>query len=594
MYVKRHPVRRGDKRYVYLRLVEAYRDEQGRVRHRVLKTLGREDELKSSGQLEQLAGSFARLDPPLVGVRREIGPLLLVAHFLERLQIEETVDRLVPGRGRSRLSVGEVVVALIASRLASPSPLYDVAGWASQAALGELFGIPHQLLNDDRLGRCLEALYPVCEELRGAVLLSALERFGLDAARLHLDLTALRVAGAYEDSALVQKGWGPDRRVERQVRALQATSGEGVPLYVRPDPGSASELTLLGGALERLTALLPQAPLVIADAALGNIKPLLSADRAGIRFIVPLRTVTGFRERFLTEVGHEALRPLRYASERDRRLPAERRPRYRGALVPFEVQDPETGQLRCLRVAYIHSSEEAREVSAARERALQKAEQALERVKRGLGGRHYRTQAEVDRRVAKILEPAVEDLLIVDTSIDARARPTLAWRRNQKALEQAAQTDGISALATNLPGRLAAGTVLRTYKQQSHVERRHRDLKQTLKVRPIFLHNDDRITALVSVVGLALLIFGLIETETRKRIDGNGQLPGLLGEGRSARPTGRNILAAFQGLGLTYTHDGIRLDRLTPTQRRILELLEIQPPWREQPHPAPNKCGRWS
>jgi len=178
MYVKRHPVRRGDKHYVYLRLVEAYRDEQGRVRHRVLKTLGREDELKASGQLEQLAGSFARLDPPLVGVRREIGPLLLVAHFLERLEIKKTVDRLVPGRGRSRLSVGEVVVALIASRLASPSPLYDVAGWASQAALGELFGIPHQLLNDDRLGRCLEALYPVCEELRGAVLLSALERFG--------------------------------------------------------------------------------------------------------------------------------------------------------------------------------------------------------------------------------------------------------------------------------------------------------------------------------------------------------------------------------------------------------------------------------
>jgi hypothetical protein len=71
MYVKRHAVRRGSKRYVYLRLVQAYRDEQGRVRHRVLKTLGREDELKASGQLEQLMGSFARLDPPLAGVRRE-------------------------------------------------------------------------------------------------------------------------------------------------------------------------------------------------------------------------------------------------------------------------------------------------------------------------------------------------------------------------------------------------------------------------------------------------------------------------------------------------------------------------------------------
>ena len=50
------------------------------------------------------------------------------------------------------LSVGEVVCALVASRLCSPSPLYDVAGWASGAAVHELLGIPPALLNDDRLG----------------------------------------------------------------------------------------------------------------------------------------------------------------------------------------------------------------------------------------------------------------------------------------------------------------------------------------------------------------------------------------------------------------------------------------------------------
>ena len=77
MYVKRHAVVKGGRRYVYLRLVEAYRDAEGRVRHRVLRTLGREDELKASGQLEQLAASFARLDPPPGGTRRHVGPLLL-------------------------------------------------------------------------------------------------------------------------------------------------------------------------------------------------------------------------------------------------------------------------------------------------------------------------------------------------------------------------------------------------------------------------------------------------------------------------------------------------------------------------------------
>ena len=77
-----------------------------------------------------------------------------------------------------------------------------------------------------------------------------------------------------------------------------------------------------------------------------------------------------------------------------------------------------------------------------------------------------------------------------------------------------------------------------------------------------------------------MLVFGLIESELRRQLD-DEKLPALLPEGRSGPPTARSILAAFQGLGLTYTTEGIVLDRLTPTQRRILELLEIEAPWRE-------------
>jgi hypothetical protein len=161
MYVRRHKVRKGARSYVYLRLVEAYRDEAGKVRHRLVATLGREDQLKASGQLEQLAASFARLDPPAAGTRRLVGPLLLVAHYLDRLGLVKLVDSLVPARGRACLTHGEVIAVLAASRLCSPSPLYDIAGWASSAAVTELLGVPGMLLNDDRLGRALEALAPV-------------------------------------------------------------------------------------------------------------------------------------------------------------------------------------------------------------------------------------------------------------------------------------------------------------------------------------------------------------------------------------------------------------------------------------------------
>ena len=70
MFVKETKVKRSGREYSYLQLVEGYRDENGKVRHRVVANLGRKDALKDSGQLEALAGSFARLDPPMAGTRR--------------------------------------------------------------------------------------------------------------------------------------------------------------------------------------------------------------------------------------------------------------------------------------------------------------------------------------------------------------------------------------------------------------------------------------------------------------------------------------------------------------------------------------------
>jgi Domain of unknown function (DUF4277)/Transposase DDE domain len=592
MFVKETKVKRSGREYTYLQLVDGYRDENGKVRHRVVANLGRKDALKDSGQLEALAGSFARLDPPMAGTRRSVGPLLLVEHFLRELNVKDTVDGALPRSARSVLSVGEVVCALIASRLCSPSPLYDIAGWASGAAVQELLEIPPALLNDDRLGRALETFAVYAEDLRSRVAASAIERFGVSAGRLHVDLTTVGVSGAYEHSALIAKGWASDRRVARQVRTLQACAPDGTVLYSRPDPGNAAELTLVGASLERLLAISGPGLLIVCDSAMGQPKTMREIDEAGVRFVVPLRASVGFRERFLTDVGHQALRPVKYVPEREAKLPSRLRTVFKGALRDWEIPGSDTHPSLKLRVAYIHSSEEATQVADARERALVKAEDALGRMHNGLGGRYYKTREQLERRIGQIIGVNITGL--IDVTVGTRKEKlTLTWQRNQDAIATARGFDGIYALATNLPGRITAGQVLRLYKDQQIVERRHRDIKQTLKVRPIFLHNDDRVYALISIVGISLLIFGLIEARTRAALGPEQQLPGLLPEGRAAKPTGRNILAAFQGLGLTYTHTGIQLDRLTDTQQHILELLAIKPPWPQQADHALTNCGKW-
>jgi hypothetical protein len=485
MFVKETKVKRSDREYSYLQLVEGYRDESGKVRHRVVANLGRKDALKDSGQLEALAGSFARLDPPMAGTRRSVGPLLVVEHFLRELDVKDTVDGALPRSARSVLSVGEVVCALIASRLCSPSPLYDVAGWASGAAVHELLGIPPALLNDDRLGRALETFAVYSEQLRSTVAAGAIERFGVAAGRLHVDLTTVGVTGAYEHSALVAKGWASDRRVARQVRTLQASTADGTVLYSRPDPGNAAELTLVGASLERLLAISGPGMLIVCDSAMGQPKTMREIDQAGVRFVVPLRASAGFRERFLADVGHQALRPVRYVPQREAKLPPRLRTRFKGALRDWEIPGNDKHPPLVLRVAYIQSSEEATQVADARDRALLKAEDALQRMRNGLGGRYYKTQAQVERRIGQTLGVNIAGLIDV-TVTTADGKLTLAWHRNHDAINTAASFDGIYALATNLPGWITAGQILRLYKDQQIVERRHRDMKQTLKVRPIF------------------------------------------------------------------------------------------------------------
>ncbi|MGI8868268.1 MAG: IS1634 family transposase, partial [Mycobacteriales bacterium] len=576
MYARVKRVRRGDQMHEYVQLVEGRRID-GKVRQRVVATLGRLDELKATGQLDRFAGAFARLDPPPVGTRREVGPLLLVAHYLKRLRLVELVDEVVPMRGRSLLTHGEVVAALVANRLAAPAPLYDIAGWASSAAVGELLDVPAGLLNDDRLGRALDAVAARAEDLRGRLLLAALHRCDVDAARLHLDLTAVRFAGGYEDSTLVGKGWSADRSIARQVKTIQASTKEGVALYFRAQPGARSELPVFMSTTETLAASLPPGLVVVADSGLGYLQNLCVLNARHVGFVVPLRADTGWAARFRADVpgGLDALPRLDYACARQSGLGPHRRTSWKGLLRPFPVTAND-GTAHQLRIAYIFSSEEAASVAGGRERALVKTEQALHRVRNGLGGRYYKTKKQVDDKVAQILTGTLNQLITVHTATRA-GKPTISWARDKTAIADAAALDGLYPLATNLPdppgSALTALDVLKTYKDQWIVEQRHRDLKQSLRVRPVFLHNDNRIEALVAVIGIALLIFGLIEAELRAALGDNTAIPAILPEGRAARPTARAALVAFDGLCATYTPTGLVLDRLSKTQRIILALL---------------------
>lgn len=583
MFVRVQKVRQAGRVYEYVHVVEGYRDESGKVRHRVVANLGRRDRLKESGALDNLAAGFTRLDPAPGDYRS--GALPLVVPVLERLDLVGIVDRACPMRGRAHLTHGEVIAALVANRLTAPRPLYDVVGWAEAYATDDWLGVPAGLLNDDRLGRALEALARHLDEVAGAVALSAIAAFGVDAARLHWDFTSVAFCGAYadQDAAAPRIGFGhsSDHRAHRrQLKLAHATTASGIPLYGRVADGSRHEGAETNTLLERLRGLAsPRRLLLVADSALVTGPNLAAAQQAGINFVSRLPRSFDYEEGALA-LEPPAWRTLSYTSQRSARLDPARRPSFAGAESTITVVGNDK-VAREFRVLYVRGSEEAAAAAASRAKLLARAEGQLERIAAGVAARPGQDAEKLRRRVAKAVSAGrVGDWLATEVTVSPEGKAALVWSRDEPALEQAQRRDGLYALVTNLArSQCSADRLLTLYKEQFLSERAHHFLKGPLEVRPVFLKNNDRAAALVQVCSFALLVYGLVEAQVRAGIAPARTIRALLPEGRAARPTAANIFAAFAGRGYRRVRTTKGLEWLTepvsPAQATILKAMGI-------------------
>jgi hypothetical protein len=85
---------------------------------------------------------------------------------------------------------GQVIEALVANRLTSPTPIGHVEDWARARALEEVFSIAPEAFNDDRIGRALDAVAAELPGIVGSVGARAITGFGVEGARIHWDMTS--------------------------------------------------------------------------------------------------------------------------------------------------------------------------------------------------------------------------------------------------------------------------------------------------------------------------------------------------------------------------------------------------------------------
>ena len=516
-----------------------------------------------------------------------LGALPVAAWFCRQLDIAGIIDRAVPVRSVARASHGQVIEALIANRLTSPTPMIHVGRWARHFAVAPVLGLAPDVLNDDRIARALDALAPVLEAVTGTVGAAAISRFGIEVSQLHWDMTSISLYGRYPtvEEAYPQPKFGhpKDRRPDlKQIQAGIATTADGaVPVYFTPYSGGAGEVSQVVAAMEALRRLAgPRRFLLVGDSKLLSYTNIAAMIEAKVAFLAPASKHL-VPAHVLAGCDHAGATDASVIADRDRRLPTDQQGHYRVHEDTMTITGPRKTKDPCylLRRVFVFSSARAAGAAHARTKKLDRARADLDRLTRGLGSRHYNTVEKVTARITTIArERRVSNYLRTAVGTDPHTRPTLTWSFDQESLTTEAATDGWYALLTNLPDTISAEQVLTRYKNQAATsERRYHDYKGPLAIAPLFLHTNRRMTALIGVVALALLIYCLVERQARANLTPALTLDGLYA-GRAAKPTAGLIFAALATLRLRTTPDGTpEIPEPDPLQQRVLNLLNIDP-----------------
>ena len=437
---------------------------------------------------------------------RYLGALPILVALLERLGVRQIINRHCPTQ--SPIDHGAVALVLVLNRLMAPRPLYKIVNWLSTTLIAEYLGISRDKFNDDRLGRTLDALAGQLPVIWNDIQQQMVLHYQIDLSLLFYDLTALIMTGKYAQSELVDYGFAHNTPSDDPKLKLGVVANwQGIPLLFQPWCGRTADKATVQANMHNLRAFLQQQGwqvsqvLVVGDCANLNSELAFAYEAAHLRYLAGLAKL---------EKVHRQL--VLAPTERDfERLPLAED--YWG--VPCEV--PFTHDERTLihRGVVVRSDPMRQVLHQERQKHIRELWGALNQIQGKIGQKRYRSEKEVSRRVAtQVKHSPVGKLIGVQVSTQ-EGQIQLAWWIDANALQDAQRSDGRFLLVTNDP-HLTYSEMLALYRKKDTLEKRFEVTKQDLKVRPLHVHSDERIQAMLLINLIALLAYSLLERQAEQ------------------------------------------------------------------------------
>jgi transposase len=548
----------------------------------------------------------------------------VVNAVLDRLGFDELLEAYLPEPDpRCSLAPAKAIGVVVRNLAVGRQPLYGLDAWAGGYQPGLVGLSPEELvaLNDDKVGRALDTLFGADRaSLLTALSLRVIRRYRIDVSELHNDSTSITLYGAYRRAGgrpiggvrppRPARGHSKDHRpdLKQLVQILTVSADGAVPLTYRLADGNTEDSTTHIGTWDTLVAMLGGPKFTyVADCKLATRDNMDHISGNGGRFLTVLP-----RTRKEDEIGRAWI-----ATGAPHWAEISRRPGRRKT-DPDEVYwaaEAPSCSAEGYRICWIRSSTKRADDAAARLDRIERARARLGELNEHLTSARcqLKTAAAVQAAAALLSETGAARWVhaeVIETVTHQhrqlkRGRPgkNTAYRRIERrrftieistdteAVATDAASDGCFPFITNTDAPPAE--LLRIYKAQPHLERRHATYKGVIEAAPVMLKSDARIDALGFCLYVALLVHALVERQLRQAMATRGinSLP-LYHEQRACKaPTAARIFELLEPLASTTIIHGNQVLTVTgptldPLQAQLLTLLQV-------PHSAYDSIG-WS
>lgn len=501
----------------YVKLVDAFRDDAGVSRQRVVATLGRLEQVQAGAAsalisgLRRVAGepppAAAIAEPVRFATALSVGDTWLLTALWQRLGFGDAFRRVLRN-GRSSFDCERLLRVMVFNRLCDPTSKLGVLRWLemTQVPAVDSASVTHQ-----RLLRAMDTLADRADAMQRSLAVLLRPLIDQDLSVVFYDLTTVGVEGHSELAGDVRDfGMSKDGGIARQFMLGVVQTAEGLPIAHRVWQGNTAEAPTLKPVIEEVLTHYPVKRVVlVADRgllSLDNLAQLQAITTGGSR---PLEFILAVPGRRYAEFA-DLLQPLHetHCAQASTEVQGE---------VPWSVADAQ-GTPQALRLVWAHDPATAAEQGSQRQQRIDELV-AQAQARAGKLDAQDEGQAFRGRKLSdsgakawlyrEVCEARLGQIIKVDLQGEA-----FSFHIDERALQRARLNDGKLLLVTNVADMTPA-EVIRRYKSLADIERGFRVLKSDIEIAPVFHWLPERIRAHALVCFLALVLHRVMRMQLK-------------------------------------------------------------------------------